>query len=110
MTITAIAARILGFARHLWSRFVPLPPAAEPIKVAADLCCRSRGQLVLENATLRHQLGVLRRRSSKPRLRTGDRLRLLVAAALLPAWRQVVLLVQPETIVRWHRSGYRLFW
>ncbi len=37
-------------------------------------------------------------------------MRLLLAAALLPVWRQAVLIVQPETILRWHRSGYRLFW
>ena len=110
MTIASIATRLLGLARRFWSRFVPLPPAAEPLKVAADLLCRSRGELVLENAALRHQLGVLRRRSPRPRLRPGDRVRLLLAAALLPAWRQAVLLVQPETILRWHRSGYRFSW
>ena len=40
----------------------------------------------------------------------GDRLRLLLATALLPAWRQAILLVQPETIFRWHRASYRWFW
>jgi len=110
MTIASIATRLLGLGRRFWSRFAPLPAVVEPLKVAADLFCRSRGELVLENAALRHQLGVLRRRSPKPRLRPGDRMRLLLAAALLPVWRQAVLIVQPETILRWHRSGYRLFW
>ena len=110
MMIASIAKRIFALARRLWSKFAPLPVAVEPLRVAADLCCRSRRELVLENAILRHQLGVLRRRSPRPRMRLGDRLRLLLAAALLPAWRQAILLVQPETILRWHRAGYRLFW
>jgi hypothetical protein len=53
MTITALAARILGFARYLWSRFVPLPSAAEPLKVTADLCCRQH-----LGATVSEKVGV----------------------------------------------------
>jgi hypothetical protein len=64
MTITSIATRILAAARRLWSRFAPLPARVEPPQVAADLCCRSRRKLVVENATLRNQLNVLRRRIS----------------------------------------------
>jgi hypothetical protein len=40
----------------------------------------------------------------------GDRLRLLLSAALLPTWREAIVIVQPETILKWHRTGYRLFW
>ncbi len=108
--MSSIATHILAFVRRLWSRFAPLPVVVEPLRVAADLCCRSRRELVLENAILRHQLGVLHRGLPRPRMGPGDRLRLLLAAALLPAWRQAILVVQPETVLRWHRSGYRLFW
>ena len=110
MTITSIATRILAFARRVCSRLAPLPATAEPLGVAADLCCRSRRELVLQNATLRHPLGVIRLRSPRTRMGPSDRLRLLLAAALLPAGRQAILLARPETILRWHRDGYRLFW
>jgi hypothetical protein len=46
----------------------------------------------------------------QPRLGLGDRLRLLLSASLLPAWREAIVIVQPETILKWHRSAYRLFW
>lgn len=64
----------------------------------------------MENATLRHQINVLRRNSGRPRLGLGDRLRLLLSATLLPSWRNAIVLVQPETVLKWHRAGYRLFW
>jgi len=108
MTIASIATSFLALSRRLWSRFAPPPAAVEPLRVAAGLCWRPRGELVLENATHRHELGVLRRRSPNPRMDSGDRL--LPTTALLPAWRHAILLVQPETILRWHRSGYRLIW
>ena len=110
MTIAAIAPRILAVARRFWSKLAPLPAHVEPLQVVADIYCRSRRELVVENATLRHQLNVLRRGAGRPRLGLGDRLRLLLAAALPPAWRKAIVLVQPETILRWQRAGYRLFW
>jgi transposase InsO family protein len=71
---------------------------------------RSRSDLLLENAVLRHQIVVLRRRARRPRITRLDRFRLLIAARLLPSWRGNIAIVQPETILRWHRLGFRLFW
>jgi hypothetical protein len=110
MTNHSIVTRLFGLARQLWSKFAPLPARVEAIQVVADLCSRSRRELLVENAILRHQLNVLRRSSGRPRLGLRDRLRLLLGAALLPAWRKAIVIVQPETILRWHRRGYRLFW
>jgi putative transposase len=110
MTIRSVVTRVLGLARQLWSKSAPLPGRPEPVQVAGDLCLRSRRELVVENSLLRHQLNVLRRSASRPRLGLGDRLRMLLTAAVLPAWRQAIVIVQPETIHRWHRTGYRLFW
>jgi len=59
---------------------------------------------------LRHQIVILRRKSPHPKLTTLDRIRLLVAAAVLPTWRRALAIVQPETLLRWHREGFRLFW
>jgi hypothetical protein len=71
---------------------------------------RSRRELIIENAVLRHQGNVLRRRSKRPKLNLVDRLKLLIGARLLPSWRRAIAIVQPETVLRWHRAGFRLFW
>jgi putative transposase len=70
---------------------------------------RRRRELVIENAMLRHQIVILRRKSPHPRLTAFDRLRLLVAAAVLPTWRRTVAIVQPQTLLRWHREVFRMF-
>jgi putative transposase len=71
---------------------------------------RSRRDLIIENAVLRHQINVLRRRGGRTKLGLADRLRLLVGARLPQAWRQAIVIVKPETVLRWHRAGFRLFW
>ena len=108
--MTSITTLLRGTVRRLWSYLAPLRDWVEPLQVVADLCLRSRRELVVENATLRHQVSVLRRTSGRPHLGLTDRLRLLIGAALLPAWRKAIVVVQPETILRWHRTGFRLFW
>ncbi len=75
----------------------------------ADLV-RTRRDLMLENAMLRHQIVILRRKSREPKLTILDRFRILAAAAFLPTWRRALAVVQPETVLRWHREGFRLFW
>lgn len=76
---------------------------------AVDIC-RSRKQLLAENALLRQQLIVVARQIKTPNLRTIDRVVMLTAASWTTTWRQATLLVKPETILRWHRSGFKLFW
>jgi len=66
--------------------------------------------LVAENALLRHQLIVLRRQVARPRLTALDRFLLLVLASKVRFWRSALLIVQPETLPRWHRLGFCLFW
>jgi putative transposase len=69
--------------------------------------CRS---LMLENLALRQQLAVLKRRHPKPRLGPFDKLFWVVARRFWPKWKDALLLVSPETVVRWHRAGFRLYW
>jgi putative transposase len=72
---------------------------------------RSRRDLVLENLLLRHQLAALTRPTRKrPRLRRRDKLHWVLARRLWPDRRRHLVLVQPETVVAWHRRGWRLFW
>jgi putative transposase len=76
--------------------------------VAAAL--RSHRDLVLEHLLLRHQLAVAARPRRRPRLRTWDKLLWLLGRRLCPGWRGHLVLLTPETVVRWHRQGWRLFW
>ncbi len=71
---------------------------------------RTQHALVLENLALRHQLAVLRRTAARPRLRPCDRLFWVLLSRLWHGWAEAVAIVQPETVIRWHRAGFRLFW
>ena len=71
---------------------------------------RSKRNLALENAALRHQLMVLQRQSKAPRIENRDRLFWISLMRLWPDWRSALSLVQPATVVRWHRKGFRAYW
>ena len=71
---------------------------------------RSRAALQLELFALRHQLATMKRTSSRPSLRPLDRLVWVLLFRLLPAWREALVIVKPETVIAWHRKGFRLFW
>ncbi len=71
---------------------------------------RTKRQLIAENALLRQQLLVLRRSAKRPAVTPADRALLVLLAGRIHAWRQALLIVQPETLLRWHRQGFRSFW
>ena len=71
---------------------------------------RTQRALALENLALRHQLAVLHRTAPRPRLRPSDRLFWVLLARLWRGWAEVVAIVQPATVIRWQRSGFKLFW
>jgi transposase InsO family protein len=79
------------------------------VDTLADLP-RSKGDLIAENALLRQQLLVLRRSMKRVHCTPTDRTLLVLLASRVRAWRHAVLIVQPETLLRWHRQGFRLFW
>jgi putative transposase len=70
----------------------------------------TRRSLVLENLALRQQLVVFKRRHCKPRLRLFDKLFWVAARQVWSEWKQSLILVRPETVVQWHRSGFKLHW
>src|SRR5215203_2150004 len=75
-----------------------------------SLGLRSRSHLAAENLFLRKQLALYQERRVKPR-RADDALRItLVTLARLIDWRSVLTIVKPDTLIRWHRKGFRLFW
>src|SRR5260370_24022498 len=70
----------------------------------------ARTDLVLENLALRQQLALLRRRSKRPRFDSLDRLFWIWLSQRWARWRETLNLVRPETVIRWHRQGFRAFW
>src|SRR5260221_8806865 len=72
---------------------------------------RSRGRLEAEILVLRQQINVLRRTSRKRFVfGTFDRLVFVALYRLVPGIVDALCIVRPETVVRWHRAGFRLFW
>src|SRR5438876_11775536 len=76
----------------------------------ADLL-KSRRRLEVENLFLRHQLNIVLRRSpQRLRLRSSDRALLVWMTRVWPSLLGLARVVQPDTIVRWHRAGFRAYW
>ncbi len=71
---------------------------------------RTRHDLGLEILALRQQLAVVKRKHPRPRLRTLDHWFWLVLRRVWVRWAEALIVVQPETVVRWHRAGFRLYW
>ena len=71
---------------------------------------RPQSELALENLVLRQQLAVLKHRQPQPRLTDADRLFWVLISRIWPVWRDSLHIVQPETVVRWHRQGFRYYW
>jgi putative transposase len=71
---------------------------------------RSRADLLVENALLRQQLIVLRRQIKRPQLTNGDRIRFVLLARCSRFWHQALHIIQPDTLLRWHRDLFRLYW
>jgi hypothetical protein len=88
---------MFGMAKLLWHCLVSLT--------------RSRRRLEAEILLLRHQLNILRRKAPRRmRLTNADRLAFVWLYRLCPAAADAVAIIRPETLIRWHRGGFRAFW
>ncbi len=110
--LSRLRSKILSIAHQIGDRIQQsLKPATVSLVAgAARDAVRSKAQLMAENALLRHQLIILQRQVKHPQLSNRDRLRLLLLARATPFWRQALLVVQPDTLLRWHRQLFRLVW
>jgi len=86
------------------------PATRTPVRGAIANIAMSKAALVAENAFLRQQLIVLQRQVKHPAFTPRDRVLLVLLARLVRGWRATLLIVQPDTLLRWHRQGYRLVW
>src|ERR687895_2058009 len=102
--------KFLHWLRHL----KPLASTLLTLLVDAfryvGLCLRSPAALAAENLFLRKQLALYQERKVNPRRAShATRLALTVLARWFD-WRQALVIVQPQTLIRWHRQGFRQFW
>ena len=86
-------------ARRLLAALAPKSDTSVATGFAVD-AVRTRRELIFENAMLRQQIIVLRRKSPHPKITRLDRIGLLLAAAVLPTWRRALAIVLPETLLR----------
>ena len=88
-----------------------MKPATSVLIIAtiSDLT-RSRIDLVVENALLRQQLIILNRQVKRPLLTNSDRLRLVFLSHFTKFWKQALHIVQPDTLLRWHRELFQFYW
>jgi putative transposase len=93
---------------HLREQVKPRRPGLL-VNAAVDLT-RSPAELLIENALLRQQLIVLHRQIKRPRLKPRERVLIVVLASWLSGWRQALLIVQPDTLLHWHRDLFRWLW
>jgi hypothetical protein len=77
---------------------------------AVGVYFRSRTDTALEVLALRQQVAVLKRRRPRPPLSPLDRLFWVALQDIWARWRQVLVIVQPDTVIGWHRAGFRLYW
>ena len=83
------------------------------LRLLSIICARffrSRRDLLLENLALRQQLAVLKQKHPQPRFALSDKLFWVMLSRFWAHWNRALILVQPETVVRWHRAGFRLYW
>jgi hypothetical protein len=107
--ITRAGQTILqALRRRVLAAMRPAPPLVVA-GVLADLA-RGKGERMVEHALLRQQLVLLKRSITRPRCTAVDRTLLVLLASRARAWRQALLLVQPDTLLRGHRDRFRHVW
>src|SRR4051794_10393233 len=98
---------LLKYCLRLWL-------AGQQLLTLLDLLssfCKTLAELRLENLALRQQLGVLRRSTPKRlKLTPADRVFWVWLRRVWSDWKSALLIVKPETVIAWHRKGFRLFW
>lgn len=85
-------------------------PIFRVIVAALRSTMRSRRTLALENLALRQQIVILKRSVKRPRPTRFDRLFWIVFVRIVSGWRNMLLALSPDTVVRWHREGFRRYW
>ena len=100
------------FLSWLQERIKSWMKPATPVLIIDLLSDRthSRTDLIVENAWLRQQLIILKRQVKRPHLSNLDRIRLVLLSHFTKFWKQTLHIIQPDTLLRWHRNLFRNYW
>jgi putative transposase len=101
MSVNVLRTRFVYWTKPLTSSLT--------LGTLADLT-RSKAELLAENALLRQQLIILKRQMKRPACMKKDRVFLVLLARVVRTWKQALFIVQPDTLLRWHRGLFRLYW
>jgi hypothetical protein len=71
---------------------------------------RSQRSRLIENLVLRQQLAVFKHRNSRPKLGVADKIFWVLLYRFWSSWKTALIVASPDTVVRWHRAGFRLYW
>ena len=104
------ALAIAGSRSHRVTRVSSCPEFILTILAVIRVFFRSRGDTALEVLALRQQVAVLKRKRPWPTLDSGDRLFWTTLRRFWSRWADVLVIVKPETVIGWHRTGFRLYW
>jgi len=96
--------------RRRWLLRQTRPATGTRARGAMADVAKGKAALIAENALLRQQLIVLHRQVKRPAFTPRDRLLLVLLARLVQGWQAALLIVQPDTVLRWHRHAFRLVW
>jgi putative transposase len=99
--LDALSSHFARWTKPLWISL--------PLATLTDLG-KSKSQLIAENALLRQQLTILHRQVKRPPLLRTERILLVLLARLVRTWQQALFIVQPDTLLKWHRELFRLVW
>ena len=97
----ALSARLTRWTKPLTSSL--------PLATLTDLG-RSKSELFAENALVRQQLVILKRQVKRPPITRADRILLVLLARWVRIWQQALVIVQPDTLLKWHRELFHLYW
>ena len=76
----------------------------------APALLRSHSEQAIVELALRQQLATYSQKRSKPKITPRDRVFWIALFRIWPRWRQALVIVKPDTVVRWHRKGFKLYW
>jgi hypothetical protein len=71
---------------------------------------KTRAQLQIETVFLRKQLEIIDRSNEKIKIKNRDRFFFVVMKSIFNRWRESLIIIKPETVIKWHRKGFKLYW
>ena len=74
------------------------------------LTYKFNSRLIIENLALRQQLAIMKQSIHRPKIRKRARFFWVMLSRLWHGWKNVLIVVQPETVIRWHKKGFKLYW